>query len=618
MAVVKRPFISESGFQSTGFTVDTAGNVTVRTITNTYTPPAPAVVPDFNVEETAGAFTWKKDGTAVAGTNPTITVERGKTYSINLNLSSLAFNIFKADTNNSAVPGELYSTGLSHTNIVTGATLVSGSKNFSQTWQQQTSGANRTVEYFTPDTTGTSYANKKLPVVITLHDSGSNSTTGLASINYITNSILIAPQGYLNTWNVGYQSSKANDIALLDSIIADLENYDNVDTREITIVGYGNGAQLALQYSLYNQSATIKHIICYNGLLHLDQYNSTLQKFYSYSLNSVNNDTSTEITWTELTPIGQRKVLMFNGEQELNFLFNGGSYLGQTLYGGVDSVHGMAVANAYSGTKITSPSLQPNGSNLYDYTNVKMYSFPTVANNFSAVQNDIRSLITTQITPGTYLDVPTSTTLTDAQAQGQQTGNLSYTVPVDAPDSMFYGDSDGNPFGTVTVTQPSVIGVGVFSSILNTGNLLQNGVNANIEMKPTGTGLITINPETTGTINNMNINTAQLTTSGNVNLTPNADVTISPQASGTLTISPLAVGTLDNVTVGGTTPRNGTFSNIVSSQGTLNSTTIGLTTAAQAAFTSATVTSGPATANSLTRKSYVDNTATVLSIALGA
>ena len=37
MAVVKRPFISESGFQSTGFTVDTAGNVTVRTITNTYT-----------------------------------------------------------------------------------------------------------------------------------------------------------------------------------------------------------------------------------------------------------------------------------------------------------------------------------------------------------------------------------------------------------------------------------------------------------------------------------------------------------------------------------------------------------------------------------------------------
>ena len=102
----------------------------------------------------------------------------------------------------------------------------------------------------------------------------------------------------------------------------------------------------------------------------------------------------------------------------------------------------MAIANAYSGTKITTATLQPNGSNLYDYTSVKMYSFPTVANNFSGVQNDIRTLITTQITPSTYLDIPTSTTLTDASAQGQQTGNLSYTVPVDAPDSMFYGDSD--------------------------------------------------------------------------------------------------------------------------------------------------------------------------------
>ena len=33
----------------------------------------------------------------------------------------------------------------------------------------------------------------------------------------------------------------------------------------------------------------------------------------------------------------------------------------------------MAVANAYSGTKITSFTLQSNGSNLYDYRDVKMY-----------------------------------------------------------------------------------------------------------------------------------------------------------------------------------------------------------------------------------------------------
>ena len=60
-----------------------------------------------------------------------------------------------------------------------------------------------------------------------------------------------------------------------------------------------------------------------------------------------------------------------------------------------------------------------------------------------------------------------------------------------------------------------------------------------------------------------------------------------------------------------------TFSNIVSAQGTLNSTTIGLTTAASAAFTGATVTNDPSSADDVTKKQYVDNTATLLAIALG-
>ena len=38
MAVVLKQFEAEYGFKSPGFTVDNAGNVVVRTITNTYTP----------------------------------------------------------------------------------------------------------------------------------------------------------------------------------------------------------------------------------------------------------------------------------------------------------------------------------------------------------------------------------------------------------------------------------------------------------------------------------------------------------------------------------------------------------------------------------------------------
>ena len=207
--------------------------------------------------------------------------------------------------------------------------------------------------------------------------------------------------------------------------------------------------------------------------------------------------------------------------------------------------------------------------------------------------------------------------MTDAEAQGKQSGTLTYAVPVDAPDTLYYGDTDGVPYGQLTVAQPSIIGAGVFSSILDTGDLLAEGQDAQIRLSPSGTGTVTINPATTGTVNNVNVNAQNLSTSGNVSLTPNADVTISPQAGGTLTMRPTDTGLVDNVSIGSVIPRNGTFSTLNSSQGTLNNTTLGLTTAAQAAFTSATVSSNPSNANDVTKKQYVDNTATVLSIALG-
>jgi hypothetical protein len=82
-------------------------------------------------------------------------------------------------------------------------------------------------------------------------------------------------------------------------------------------------------------------------------------------------------------------------------------------------------------------------------------------------------------------------------------------------------------------------------------------------------------------------------------------------------LRPTDVGVVDNITIGSVIPRNGTFSTLNSSQGTLNNTTIGLTSATSAAFTGATVTSDPTNANDVTKKQYVDNTATVLAIALG-
>jgi len=619
MAVVFKPFEADYGYKSPGFSVDTEGNVVVRTITNTYTPPVIPPAPDFNVNETAGNFSFLQNGEAVTGSNPTITLERGSTYNIVLDTNSIAFNIYKPDVQDPNALGLLYSEGLSHKNTVTGLNISSGILSFNQTWQQQQSGYNRTAQVLVPDTADTELEGKKLPVVISLHDTGFTQADGILNVNYIPNKILIAPQGYNNEWNVGYQTSKADDIALIDSIIESFSQYDNIDTREITIIGYGNGAQLALQYVNSTQNASVKNVITFNGLLNTDQYNSLDTSFYNYTLEAQNQDNSTVINWVQVTTLGNRNILMFNGKDDLRFLYNGGTVDNEELYSAEDTAYAMALANSTSESKLTAGSLQQDGSELfaYDNNNIRMYAFTGVANNFSQYQNSIRTNILNSIATVSYLDIPIEQTLTGAEAQGQQSGTLTYEVPVDAPDNLFYGDTDGIPYGSITVAQPSIIGVGVFSSILDTGDLLAEGQDADIRLSPRGLGTVTINPETTGTINNVNINTQNLTTSGSVQLTPNADITISPQANGVLSIRPTSIGTIDNINIGSVIPRTGTFSTLNSSQGTLNNTTIGLTSAASAAFTGATVQNDPASANDVTKKQYVDNTATVLAIALG-
>ena len=619
MAVVFKPFEADYGYKSPGFSVDTEGNVVVRTITNTYTPPVIPPAPDFNVNETAGNFSFLQNGEAVTGSNPTITLERGSTYNIVLDTNSIAFNIYKPDVQDPNALGLLYSEGLSHKNTVTGLNISSGILSFNQTWQQQQSGYNRTAQVLVPDTADTELEGKKLPVVISLHDTGFTQADGILNVNYIPNKILIAPQGYNNEWNVGYQTSKADDIALIDSIIESFSQYDNIDTREITIIGYGNGAQLALQYVNSTQNASVKNVITFNGLLNTDQYNSLDTSFYNYTLEAQNQDNSTIINWVQVTTLGNRNILMFNGKDDLRFLYNGGTVDNEELYSAEDTAYAMALANSTSESKLTAGSLQQDGSELfaYDNDNIRMYAFTGVANNFSQYQNSIRTNILNSIATVSYLDIPIEQTLTGAEAQGQQSGTLTYEVPVDAPDNLFYGDTDGIPYGSITVAQPSIIGVGVFSSILDTGDLLAEGQDADIRLSPRGLGTVTINPETTGTINNVNINTQNLTTSGSVQLTPNADITISPQANGVLSIRPTSIGTIDNINIGSVIPRTGTFSTLNSSQGTLNNTTIGLTSAASAAFTGATVQNDPASANDVTKKQYVDNTATVLAIALG-
>ena len=241
-------------------------------------------------------------------------------------------------------------------------------------------------------------------------------------------------------------------------------------------------------------------------------------------------------------------------------------------------------------------------------------------NSFNIFQSDGAGY-TTYDSGLSHLSTDQTTKKSESEAQGQFSGKVTFTVPTNAPNELYYGDADNNPLGILTIIDPTITGVGSFSSILTTGNITAQGENAVITLSPTGSsGTVVINPSNGGTISNMDVNAQRLTALDNVTLSGvNADIRIAPTGSaGTLLVNPAAGGTIDNMNIGATTPGTVSSTNLIASAGTLNNTVIGNTKPTKAEFTTAKVQQSPTTQTAIANKQYVDSRATALAIALGS
>ncbi|MGY8866920.1 MAG: hypothetical protein ACKVJK_15085, partial [Methylophagaceae bacterium] len=81
------------------------------------------------------------------------------------------------------------------------------------------------------------------------------------------------------------------------------------------------------------------------------------------------------------------------------------------------------------------------------------------------------------------------TITTGATAQGKTTGKLVISVPADAPATLYYGDADGTPKGTITVVDPIVTGTGSFSDLVVTGSTAIQSLAVNATTDSTGIGI---------------------------------------------------------------------------------------------------------------------------------
>lgn len=103
-------------------------------------------------------------------------------------------------------------------------------------------------------------------------------------------------------------------------------------------------------------------------------------------------------------------------------------------------------------------------------------------------------------------------------------------------------------------------------------NLTASGTDAIVTFSPTGAGYVTINPSTEGTINTMSIGqttpangtftnlvVSGSTTPAGINTTLSGSGYVYIQPTGTVIVNPTATGNMDNVYIGNTTPRQATF-----------------------------------------------------------
>ena len=189
----------------------------------------------------------------------------------------------------------------------------------SKSWSQEPNGWEYPIEIKVPET---SRPESGFPVCILLHGGGG---IGDFMINDFEDTlschILIAPTGYLNSWNICSETSDAPDIEMIDDLVNELQKYSNVDPNRIRILGFSNGSALANSIYISNSNNGLDAVCTI--VSHLADTQARLGNFYIPS-----NQTSYKLPFcgydTIVTPILNRKYLNIANENDPIIPYDGG------------------------------------------------------------------------------------------------------------------------------------------------------------------------------------------------------------------------------------------------------------------------------------------------------
>lgn len=205
------------------------------------------------------------------------------------------------------------------------------------------------------------------------------------------------------------------------------------------------------------------------------------------------------------------------------------------------------------------------------------------------------------------------------EAQGQRVGTLTFQIPVDSPDTLYYADSTFTYVGTINVEFPTVVGIGQFEQLNVTGSssLAKAVINDSTNSVDSATGALIIKGGV-GIKRDLNI-AGSITGSKYIQAVSLVSQSLETDIIDSLTDLTINAGDSIGITVASsniaTIDSTGLATSIVNS--TMNNTIIGDVIPSSATFSSAKVNSAPNNIKDITNKEYVDEQATILAIALG-
>lgn len=228
-------------------------------------------------------------------------------------------------------------------------TLTNGTNiSITKTWSQEPAGHTYPVAIRVPMG---AVPQGGFPVCILLHGNGG---TGAAIIGPFQNVLqchaLVAPSGYMGTWNICAETSDAPDIEMINDLIDNLQTYSNINPNQIRILGFSNGAGLANRVLIENSNPGVDIICSVVSQLNEPQYH--LGDFYYPS--GQTDPTASECGYdTPATPAMGRKYLSICNENDpLIDYFGGPSPVGVSFLHAEEASFLVAQSQGYTGTQL--------------------------------------------------------------------------------------------------------------------------------------------------------------------------------------------------------------------------------------------------------------------------